>query len=64
MRGVDNFSQGSELNVAAMLTDSAFTLSRVDVRDEMALDEVCDGASAMCTWPPTKSLATAMRSTR
>ena len=47
VRGVDNFSQGSELNVAAMLTNSAFTLSRVDVRDGMALDEVCDGASAI-----------------
>jgi UDP-glucose 4-epimerase len=47
VRGVDNLSQGSELNIAESLTDPAFTLSRIDVRNETALDRVCEGAAAI-----------------
>jgi UDP-glucose 4-epimerase len=47
VRGVDNLSQGSELNIASLLTNPAFTLSRIDVRDEAAIDQVCQGASAI-----------------
>jgi UDP-glucose 4-epimerase len=47
VRGVDNLSQGSELNVAALLAHPAFTLTRIDVRDEAALDRACEGASAI-----------------
>jgi UDP-glucose 4-epimerase len=47
VRGIDNLSQGTELNVAALLTHPAFRLDRVDVRDEAALDQPCDGASAI-----------------
>lgn len=47
VRGIDNLSQGTELNLAALLTHSAFTLERIDVRDEAALDAACDGASAI-----------------
>jgi UDP-glucose 4-epimerase len=47
VRGIDNLSQGTELNVAALLTNPAFTLSRIDVRDAAALDQACDGASAI-----------------
>jgi UDP-glucose 4-epimerase len=47
VRGVDNLSQGSELNVAALLTNPSFTLSRVDIRDAPALDRACEGASVI-----------------
>jgi UDP-glucose 4-epimerase len=47
VRGIDNLSQGTELNVAALLAHPAFRLDRIDVRDEAALDEACDGASAI-----------------
>lgn len=47
VHGIDNLSQGSELNIAALMTHPAFTLSRIDVRDEAALDQACDGASAI-----------------
>jgi UDP-glucose 4-epimerase len=47
VRGVDNMSQGTELNVAALLTNPAFSLNRVDVRDEAALNRACDGASTI-----------------
>ena len=47
VRGIDNLSQGSELNVSALLTNPAFTLSRIDVRDESAIDRACEGASAI-----------------
>jgi nucleoside-diphosphate-sugar epimerase len=47
VRGIDNLSQGSELNVSALLTNPAFSLSRIDVRDESAIDHACEGASAI-----------------
>ena len=47
VRGIDNLSQGTELNVAALLANPAFTLDRIDIRDEPALDEACDGATAI-----------------
>jgi UDP-glucose 4-epimerase len=47
VHGIDNLSQGSELNVSALLTHPSFTLSRIDVRDEAAVDRACDGASAI-----------------
>jgi len=47
VRGIDNLSQGTELNVAALLANPAFTLDRIDIRDEPALDETCDGATAI-----------------
>ena len=47
VRGIDNLSQGTELNVAALLANPAFTLDRIDIRDEPALDEACDEASAI-----------------
>src|SRR5215510_1334093 len=47
VRGVDNLSQGSELNVESLTSNPAFTLSPIDVRDEAALDQVCEGASAI-----------------
>ncbi len=47
VHGIDNFSQGSELNLAAVVGHPAFTLSRIDVRDEVALNQACQGASAI-----------------
>ena len=47
VHGIDNLSQGSELNVSALLTHPLFTLSRIDVRDQAAVDRACDGASAI-----------------
>lgn len=47
VRGVDNFSQGSELNVQDLLAQPGFTLHRLDVRDEAAIVDVCAGASAI-----------------
>jgi UDP-glucose 4-epimerase len=47
VRGIDNLSQGTELNVAALLAHPTFRLDRIDVRDEAALDDACDGASAI-----------------
>ena len=47
VRGIDNLSQGSELNVSALRTNPAFSLSRIDVRDESAIEHACEGASAI-----------------
>jgi UDP-glucose 4-epimerase len=47
VHAIDNMSQGSELNLAALMTNPAFTLSRIDVRDEAALDRACEGANAI-----------------
>ena len=47
VHGIDNLSQGSELNVSALLTHPSFTLSRIDVRDQAAVDRACDGASVI-----------------
>jgi len=47
VRGLDNFSQGSELNVQALLSHPRFTLHRADVRDERAVLDICAGATAI-----------------
>ena len=47
VHGIDNLSQGSELNVSMLLAQRSFTLSRIDVRDQAAVDLACDGASAI-----------------
>jgi UDP-glucose 4-epimerase len=47
VRGLDNFAQGSELNVQAFLSHPRFTLHRADVRDEAAVLDVCEGATAI-----------------
>jgi UDP-glucose 4-epimerase len=47
VRAVDNFSQGSELNIAGFMTHPSYSLHRVDVCDGAALDRVCAGASAI-----------------
>ena len=47
VRGIDNLSQGSELNIEPLLTHPSFTLNRADVRDEAAIDQACEGASAI-----------------
>lgn len=47
VRAVDNFSQGSELNIAPLMAHPSFSLHRVDVCDGPALDRVCEGASVI-----------------
>jgi len=47
VRGVDNLSQGSELNLAAQMRHPLFSLHRVDVCDEPAFARTCDGASVI-----------------
>ena len=47
VHGIDNLSQGSELNISACLAHPAFTLSRIDVRDEAAVDRACLGATVI-----------------
>jgi UDP-glucose 4-epimerase len=47
VRGIDNLSQGTELNLEPLLTHPSFTLSRIDVRDETAVDQACEGASTI-----------------
>jgi UDP-glucose 4-epimerase len=47
VRAVDNFSQGKELNIAPLLTHASFTLHRIDVCDEVAMEKVSQGASSI-----------------
>jgi UDP-glucose 4-epimerase len=47
VRGIDNFSQGSELNVAPLAAHPSFTLHRVDVCDAAAVEGLCEGASGI-----------------
>jgi UDP-glucose 4-epimerase len=44
---VDNFSQGTELNIAPLLAHPSFTVHRVDVRDEAAFDQAAEGAAVI-----------------
>ena len=47
VRGVDNLSQGNELNVAPLMAHPSFSLHRIDVCDEPALDRACEGATVI-----------------
>ncbi|MGH9373620.1 MAG: NAD-dependent epimerase/dehydratase family protein, partial [Vicinamibacterales bacterium] len=47
VRAVDNFSQGNELNIAALLPHPSFTLHRLDVCNQAAMEEASAGASAI-----------------
>jgi UDP-glucose 4-epimerase len=47
VRGVDNFSQGSELNIAGLMQHPSFSVHRADVCDETALNQACEGAAVI-----------------
>jgi UDP-glucose 4-epimerase len=47
VRAVDNFSQGTELNIAPLMADGAFALHRLDVCDEAAMTAVAEGADVI-----------------
>jgi UDP-glucose 4-epimerase len=47
VRAIDNLSQGSELNLEALRAHASFTFSRIDVCDEVAVDQACEGADAI-----------------
>jgi UDP-glucose 4-epimerase len=47
VRGVDNLSQSTMLNVGPLLEESRFRFAREDVRDEAAMREQAEGASVI-----------------